>query len=347
MAKRLTVLFIPHPVLAGAGFKPWGDDIIAAIGNRHDLRIFDYDQPVAPQLDGVHVVIDLGGEAGSREGVSSDRQERATQMAEVAQGRVQLWQIVGSGYDHFDLKHWRSKKIPVANTPGPCSAESLANCAMMFLLMLARQYPLAHIKFKQGVLGKPMGRELEGLKLGILGFGASGQELAQRARSFGMKILAIDVREVGKDEVEEFGLEFVGKPSALDQVIAQSDVLSLHLHLNEETHHIIDARRLDLMKPTALLINVARGGLVDEAALVEALLAGRIGGAGLDVFTGDSTGSPDTLPIPRNSPVFDLPNVIATPHIAGYTDGTSRKRAAAAANNVDRVAQGLEPLYQL
>ena len=162
-----------------------------------------------------------------------------------------------------------------------------------------------------------------------------------------MKILAIDVREVGKDEVKEFGLEFVGRPSALDQVIAQADVLSLHLHLNEETHHIIDARRLGLMKSTAFLINIARGGLVDEAALAEALLAGRIGGAGLDVFTGDMAGFPETSPIPRDSPIFDLPNVIATPHVAGYTDGTSRKRAGAAADNVNRVAQGLKPLYQL
>ena len=345
MAQRLTVLLVPHPVLPGAGFKPWGDDLIAAIGNHHDLRIFDYDQPVAPRFDGVHVVIDLGGEAGTREGVSSERKQRATQMAEAAQGRVQLWQILGSGFEHFDLNYWRLKNILAANTPGPFSAESLANCVMMFLLMLTRQYPLANINFKQGVFGAPMGKELDGLKLGILGFGASGQALAWRARSFGMKILAIDVREVGKDEVKEFGLEFVGKPSALDQVIAQADVLSLHL--NEETHHIIDARRLGLMKSTAFLINIARGGLVDEAALAEALLAGRIGGAGLDVFTGDVAGFPETSPIPRDSPIFDLPNVIATPHVAGYTDGTSRKRAGAAADNVNRVAQGLKPLYQL
>ena len=115
--------------------------------------------------------------------------------------------------------------------------------------------------------------------------------------------------------------------------------MSLHLHLNAETRGLIDARRLALMKPTAFLINVARGALVDEAALVKALTAGRLGGAGLDVYSHE--------PPDPNSPLFHLPNVIATPHIAGMTDGTSRKRARCAADNVDRIAAGLEPLYRV
>ena len=180
---------------------------------------------------------------------------------------------------------------------------------------------------------------MEGLKLGIIGFGASGIELARRARSFGMRNLAIDIRDVGEDEVTEFGLEFVGTPSDLDDVIAQSDVVSLHLHLNDETRHIINRSRLKLMKSTALLINVARGELVDEEALETALVEGWIGGAGLDVFSQE--------PPDLSSPIFGLPNVVAVPHIAGVTDGTSRKRAAAAAENVNRVAAGLEPLYRI
>jgi D-3-phosphoglycerate dehydrogenase len=113
----------------------------------------------------------------------------------------------------------------------------------------------------------------------------------------------------------------------------------LHLHLNAETRHTIDARRLDLMKPTACLINVARGALVDEEALYRALTDGTIGGAGIDAYAQE--------PPDRTNPVYQLPNVVATPHIAGVTDGTSRKRAACAAENVDRVAQGLEPLYRI
>ena len=324
MAERLTVLFLPHP-LGPSMFKPSGDDVVAAIGDRHDLRILDYDQPIAPQFDGIDVVIDHGGSAGTRE------------MADAAAGAVRLWQILGTGFDHFDLDYWRSKNLPVANCPGIFSAVALAECAMMFMLMLARQYPVTQTNLKQRELYRPSGMELDGLKLGIVGFGASGIELARRAAPFGLRMSVIDVRDVAADEVREFGLEFVGKPEDLDSVIATSDFLSLHLHLNEETRHIIDARRLGLMKSTAFLINVARGALVDEAALIEALSNRKIAGAGLDVFGQE--------PPDLNSVIFSLPNVIATPHISGGTDGTSRKRAGAAAENVDRIAAGLEPLY--
>ena len=258
-------------------------------------------------------------------------------MADAAAGVVRLWQILGTGFDHFDLDYWRSKNLPVANCPGIFSAVALAECAMMFILMLARQYPVTQTNLEEGELYRPVGMELDGLSLGIVGFGASGIELARRAAPFGLKMSAIDIRDVGADEVDEFGLEFVGKPEDLDSVIATCDFLSLHLHLNDETRHIIGTRRLGLMKSTAFLINVARGALVDEAALVEALTEGVIAGAGLDVFGQE--------PPDLNSVIFSLPNVIATPHISGGTDGTSRKRAGAAAENVDRIAAGLEPLY--
>ena len=324
MPERLTVLFLPHP-LGPSMFKPSGDDVVAAIGDRHDLHILDYDQPIAPQFDGVDVVIDHGGSAGTRE------------MADAAAGKVRLWQILGTGFDHFDMDYWRSKQLPVANCPGIFSAVALAECAMMFILMLARQYPVTQTNLSQGELYRPAGLELDGLNLGIVGFGASGIELARRAGPFGLKMSAIDIRDVGADEVSEFGLEFVGKPKDLNSVIATSDFLSLHLHLNEATRHTIDVRRLRLMKSTAFLINVARGALVDEAALIEALAEGEIAGAGLDVFGQE--------PPDLDSAIFSLPNVIATPHISGGTDGTSRKRAGAAAENVDRIAAGLEPLY--
>ena len=324
MAERLTVLFLPHP-LGPSMFKPSGDDVVAAVGDRHDLHILDYGKPIAPQFDGVDVVIDHGGSAGTRE------------MADAAAGKVRLWQILGTGFDHFDLEYWRSKNLPVANCPGIFSAVALAECAMMFILMLARQYPVTQTNLKQGELYRPVGMELDGLNLGIVGFGASGIELARRAGPFGLKMSVIDIRDVGADEVNEFGLEFVGKPEDLDSVIATSDFLSLHLHLNDETRHTIDARRLGLMKSTAFLINVARGALVDEAALIEVLSERRIAGAGLDVFGQE--------PPDLDSVIFSLPNVIATPHISGATDGTSRKRAGAAAENVDRIAAGLEPLY--
>lgn len=329
MSTRLDLLYLPHP-RGAVMFSPWGDDLFAALGDRHKLRTLDFEQPIAPQFVGVDVVIDHGGERGNR---------AMADAANLAANKVKLWQVLGTGVDHFDLAHWRSLAIPVANCPGQYSATALGECALMFILLLARQYPVTQANLRQGVMYMPLGRELTGLKLGIVGFGASGQELARRARAFGMAITALDVRAIGADEVREFGLIATATPADLDRVIAESDAISLHLHLNAETRGIIDARRLGLMKPTAWLINVARGALVDEAALREALLAGRLGGAGLDVFSQEPPNPDD--------PLFTLPNVIATPHISGTTFGTSRGRAQCVADNVERIAAGLEPLYRV
>ena len=190
-----------------------------------------------------------------------------------------------------------------------------------------------------GVLYQPLGFELAKQSLGIIGLGASGQELARRAKAFGMKILVIDVRVIEPQILAELQPDFMGSPSDIDQIISEVDFLSLHLHLNSETRHIIDARRIALMKPTAYLINVARGGLVDEQALYQALVNDKLGGSGLDVFT-------EEPPNPQ-APVFQLPNVVVTPHVAGATYQTSRQRAACAAQNVDRIAQDLEPFYRI
>ena len=121
--------------------------------------------------------------------------------------------------------------------------------------------------------------------------------------------------------------------------MAVSDFLSLHLHLNAATRRIIDARRIELMKSTACLINVARGALVDESALYHALSKGKLGGAGIDVFAQE--------PPDPSLPVFQLPNVVVTPHIAGVTYETSLRRAKCAAENVNRLALGLNPLYRI
>ena len=155
-----------------------------------------------------------------------------------------------------------------------------------------------------------------------------------------MRVSAIDVRNISPEEQHEFGLDFAAQPDAIDDVIGYDfDFISLHLPLNEETREIISARRLSLMKPSAYLINVARAALVDEVALHEALTNGRLAGAGLDVFSAE--------PMDPDDPMLKLSNVVATPHISGVTNGTSRRRAECAKENVDRIASGLEPLYLL
>lgn len=320
--KRLNVLFLPLPSVDPI----WQEEVVRAVAPHHALTIFDPTQPVADQFAGIEAVLDVGGSVGTRE------------MHDAAHD-ARLWQILGTGLDHVDLAYMKTKGFMIANCPGQFSSVGLAECAMMFILMLARRYQEARANFEAGVMYHPLGHELEGRVLGIIGFGSSGQELARRARPFGMRIQAIDVRPIEPAILDELQPEFLGSPAEIDRVIQASDFLSLHLHLNAETHQILDKRRIALMKPSACLINVARGALVDEAALHEALVQHRIAGAGLDVF-GQEPPDP-TLP------VYRLPNVVVTPHVSGGTDGTARRRAAVAAENLNRLAQDLEPRYRV
>ena len=319
---RLKVLLLPLKRL----FQPWCDDVIDAIGQRHDLSVLDDSHPIAPQFDGVEAVIDQGGSVGTREMMDAAKDTR-------------LWQILGTGFDHFDLEYIRNKDIAVANCPGQFSSIALAEMAFMFILMLAHQYRQAASDFASGVFNEAVGQELTDLNLGIIGFGASGQDLARRAKAFGMNILAIDVRTIQPEIIQEIKPDLMGTPADLDNVMAASDFLSLHLHLNAATRRIIDARRIELMKSSACLINVARGALVDESALYHALSKGKLGGAGIDVFAQE--------PPDPSLPVFQLPNVVVTPHIAGVTYQTSLRRAKCAAENVNRLALGLNPLYRV
>ena len=316
--RRLEVLFLPHPVAAIA--TPWATDVIEAVSARHNLRIFDRAQPAAPQLAGIEAIVDLGGN------ISPDL------LAAAADAGVKFLQVQTTGLDHVDVEGILNTGLLLAHCPGQLSSVALAQSAMMFILMHAHRYAEARMNFDAGRLYAPTGVELEGLTLGLIGFGASAQDLARRAKPFGLRILAIDIRPIEEEILAEIQPEFLGGPEDVDRVVAESDYLSLHLHLTPETRHTIDARRIGLMKETACLINVARGALVDEDALYRALVDGRLGGAGLDVFAQE--------PPDATTPVFQLPNVFAMPHTAGSTDGTSRKRARLAADNLDRYARG-------
>jgi D-3-phosphoglycerate dehydrogenase len=322
---RINVLYLPHPE-GPRMFEPWGRDVVEVIGDRHDFHIFDRDQPLEPQLAAADAVIDHGGAAGTRA------------MADAAT-RARLWQILGTGFDHFDLEYWRSRSIPVSNCPGTLTAIALADAAMMLLLMVARRFPESQSDLRERLFYTPAGTELAGLRLLIVGYGASGRELARRATAFGMSVAAIDLVPLAEAERVAHGLAFSGTPADLDEQVALADAVSLHLHLDATTRHTVDARRLALMKPRAFIVNVARGELVDEQALIHALRTGALGGAGLDTFSEE--------PLAADSPLLQLSNVVVTPHIAGITLQASRRRAEAAAENVDRVAAGLEPLHRL
>ena len=256
--RRLEVLFLPHPVAAIAS--PWTTDVIEAVSARHNLRVFDRTQPVAPQMAGIEAIVDLGGN------ISPEL------LAAAADAGVKFLQVQTTGLDHVDVEGILSTGLLLAHCPGQLSSVALAQSAMMFILMHAHRYGEARRNFDAGKMYVPTGVELEGLTLGLIGFGASAQDLARRAKPFGLRLLAIDIRPIEEEILAEIQPDFLGGPEDVDRVVAESDYLSLHLHLTPETRHTIDARRIGLMKETACLINVARGALVDEDALYEALV---------------------------------------------------------------------------
>jgi len=319
---RLKVLYLPDESTDPF----WLDNLVEQMGDRHDLSILDQTQPLAPQFQGIDVVLDFGGSVGTRE------------MMDAATD-AQLWQIIGTGLDHVDVEYLKSKGFMVTNCPGRLSGVALAECAMMFMGMLARQYKRTEQFFRDRKLWMPTVGDLEGATLLIVGLGGSGQALASRARAFDMRVWAIDQRPIDQEVLDRLGLDAFGTPADLDRLLPQCDFLSLHVPLDDTTRYLIDGRRIALMKKTACLINVARGPLVDETALHAALLEGRLAGAGLDVFTNE--------PEDPDKPIYQLPNVVVSPHIAGETYGTVRKRNGAVVENVDRLAEGREIVYRV
>jgi len=301
-------------------------DCLAEIRNLGlDPLILDAQGDLGAQFRGRQAMIDIGGHS-SREIIDAGQE-------------VRLWQILGTGLDHADVGYMLSKGIRVAHTPGFTSARGLSETAMMFILMLTRKFAEAEANFFDSVFYEPCGRTLNELTLGIIGFGASGRQLARRAKPFGMRIEAIDILPLEGDIADDIRPDFFGTPDDMDDVVARADFVSLHLHLTPETTHIMNAQRLGLMKPTAGLINVARGALVDEDALAAALLDGSLGGAGIDVFANE--------PADVSRPEYQLPNMIVMPHTSGQTDDTIRNRCAIVADNVRRVATGEDILNEV
>jgi phosphoglycerate dehydrogenase-like enzyme len=322
--RSIRVLFLPQE--AGSR-EPWLSDVAAALDGSAELLVLDSSDDLAAQFDGVRVVIDQGGHA-SREVIDAG-----------AAAGVELWQILGTGLDHTEVDYILGKRMKLANTPGSFSAIALAEHAILLMLLFAKKYREGERNLRSGVMYLPVGEELAGATLGLVGLGASGRALAARARALAMRIIAIDIVHPSSEELNQFGVEWFGAPSDLPRLLQEADYVSLHLPLTTATRHLIDAAALSLMKTSAVLINVSRGAIVDEDALARALLAGKLHGAGIDVYS--------TEPPPHDHPLFGLQNVIATPHIAGGTVATSSRRAAACGENVRRIANGLSPLYEV
>lgn len=237
------------------------------------------------------------------------------------------------GYDHIDVPACSRRNIPVGNTPGVLT-ETTADCAFALLMAAARRIGEAAEYVKSGQWGAwdpslLVGHDVYGATLGIIGFGRIGQAMARRGMGFGMRVLACHSRAISKEDLRKTQAVQV----SFDQIIAESDFLSLHVPLTPQTTNLINAQVLRCMKRTAVLINTARGKVVDSKALFEALRDRTIAYAGLDVT--------DPEPLPIQDPLLTLPNCLIIPHIASATIATRNKMAVMAAENLRAGLAGL------
>ncbi len=235
-----------------------------------------------------------------------------------------------------------SRGIVLTNASG-VHGPNIAEHLLAMILMFTRAMPRLHRaqlarRWERSLASRAEGPgELSGKTLLIVGLGRIGEALAARARPFGVRLVAVKHDPSARHDAGVAVDELVGM-SALDEVLGRADHVCLTVPLTRETHHLIDARRLALMRPSAHLYNISRGAVVDQAALVDALRGGRLAGAGLDVF--------ETEPLPEDSPLWELENVILTPHVAGLTPHYFERAAALFADNLDRFLSG-QPLRNM
>jgi glyoxylate reductase len=243
---------------------------------------------------------------------------------------------IAVGFDNIDVPAARARGVVVTNTPDVLT-DAVADFAMGLILDVTRRVTEGDRLVRAGgwtgwALDFMVGPELRGRQLGVVGYGRIGRATARRARAFGMRIAYVPS---GEDEAQQVADrdEAVGMP--LDELLATSDIVTLHVPLSPATRHMIGARELSLMKRTAYLVNTARGPVVDEAALASALRARTIAGAALDVYEREPVVHPDLLP---------LENVVLAPHLGSATMETRTAMAMLAARNVVEVLQGRPPL---
>ena len=234
------------------------------------------------------------------------------------------------GYDNIDVKAAEERGVVVTNTPGVLD-ETTADVAFMLMLAAARRLGEGERLLRAGRWEWWGPKQLRGLdvwgkKLGIVGMGRIGQAVARRARGFGMEVLYHN-RSRKEDAEREIGARYLG----LEDLLRESDFVSIHTPLTEETRHLIGERELDLMKPTAVLVNTSRGPVVDEGSLADALESGRIFAAGLDVYEEEPKVHPKLL---------ELDNVVLAPHIGSASMETRDRMATLAAENLRAVLSG-------
>jgi phosphoglycerate dehydrogenase-like enzyme len=251
--------------------------------------------------------------------------------------KLKLVQLLSAGYDRCDIEAARRAGVPICNNGG-ANSTAVSEHAILLMLAVSRRIVWQH---ENVAAGRWRGNnvddvklyELKGRTLGIVGLGIIGKKTARLAKAFGMTVQYYDIARLTEEQADDLGVRF----ALFDELLRTSDIVSLHVPLSKATRHMMGPAQFAMMKPTAYLINTCRGPGVDEAALTEALTAGTIAGAGLDVF--------DQEPPPPDNPLFTLPNVILTAHLAGPTWDNQYTRFRNAFDNCQRVIRGDKPLW--
>jgi len=243
---------------------------------------------------------------------------------------LKLLSILGTGTDNVDLEAATRYNVLVTNTPG-FAAVAVAEHALALMLAVARQIALIDRQVKEGKWPRGLMTQLYGKTLGLIGLGAIGGQLAKISKGIGMKAISWTFHP-SKQRAQECGVEFV----SLEDLLREADVISIHLRLTPKTQNLIGEKEFSLMKPTAIIINTARGPIINQGALVDALTERKIAGAGLDVFDKEPPSSDDAL--------LKLDNVVLTPHNAGMTPETIEKGAQMAVDNIINYLAG-KPSY--
>jgi phosphoglycerate dehydrogenase-like enzyme len=251
--------------------------------------------------------------------------------------KMRLVQLLSAGYDRVDVEAARKAKVPVANNGG-ANAIAVSEHTLMLMLAVLKRLVRFHNdivagKWRVGDSVESRTHELSGKMVGIVGLGNIGKKVARRAAAFDARVQYYDIARLSEDQEDALGVRFV----LFAELLRTSDIVSLHVPLDDTTRNMIGARELSLMKPSAVLINTCRGPVVDEEALYRALKDGRIAGAGLDVLVEEPPKGPH--------PLFTLPNVTFTPHSAGPTWENWAARFRNGFDNIQRVASGGRPLW--
>ena len=303
------------PVIAGA-------PALERLRRLGEVRVYDSDATdpnvLADRLRNADVAVNIRG--------------RTRFTAEVLAGcpRLRLISIWGTGTDNVDLAAAVARGITVTNTPG-ANAVAVAEHTLALMLAVVKQLALADEAMRQGGWPRNLVPQLRGKHLGIIGTGLIGREVAGMGRGIGLIVVAWTFHPDAA-LAARLGFRYV----ELDELLRTSDVLTIHLRATPDAHHFLNRERLALLKPGAVLVNTARGSLVDEAALVECLREKRLAGAGLDVFENE--------PLPSGHPLTALPNVLLTPHAGGMTPEVIQTGLAMAVENIENFLKGT-PTY--